>query len=91
MHVRKSGFITKIVLLVLLVYAIVSLMLLRSNLADAQAANQASADRVAELKQENEEMKYAIEHSGDPETMEDIARDMGYVMPGEQIFIDGGN
>ena len=46
---------------------------------------------VEDAQQENARLEYEIEHSEDPETMEQIAREkLGLVKPGEKIFYDIG-
>jgi cell division protein FtsB len=39
----------------------------------------------------NQQLADAIEHSDDPEMLEQVARDKGYVKQGEEIFIDVSN
>jgi cell division protein FtsB len=47
---------------------------------------------VDETLQKNAELEYDIEHAGDDETIEEIARiKLGLVKAGEKIFYDVGN
>lgn len=89
MKFKKAGIITKLVIAALLVYAVVSLASVRSKTAalDAQAAQ--LQQQVTDMTQSNAELEYKIEHSEDPDTLEEIAREkLGLVKPGEKIFYD---
>ena len=85
---KGTGILTKLVLLAIIVYAGISLISLRSQIETANLENEEYAQKIEALTASNAEMKYAIEHSDDPQSLEDIARDLGYVRPGETVFID---
>ncbi len=92
MKFRKTSIFTKIVIIALAAYAIVSLLELKTRLAEAEAYKAQLEEEVASAEQENASLSYEIEHSGDDSTIEGIARDkLGLVMPGEKIFYDVGN
>ena len=92
MKLRRASIITKIVIMALIVYAGISLLSLKGQISQAReeaAALQAQVDQTA---RENAELEYDIQHSEDPETIEDIARNkLGLVKPGEKIFYDVSN
>ncbi len=92
MKFKKAGIITKIVIAALLVYAVVSLVTVRSKTAALNAQTQQLQQQVTDMTQSNAELEYKIEHSEDAETIEEIARDkLGLVKPGEKIFYDMSN
>lgn len=92
MKLKRAGIITKIVILALIVYAGISLVTLRTRVAEVRAEKAELQTRVAEMTQANAELQYEIEHSGDASTIEDIARNkLGLVKPGEKIFYDISN
>lgn len=92
MKLRKASIITKIVIAALILYAGVTLVSLRGQVADARAEREELQRLVEETTATNAELEYEIAHSEDDEIIEDIARDkLGLVMPGEKIFYDVGN
>ncbi|MCI6359611.1 MAG: septum formation initiator family protein [Oscillospiraceae bacterium] len=92
MKFKKAGIITKIVIAALLVYAVVSLVTVRSKTAALNAQTQQLQQQVTDMTQSNAELEYKIEHSEDADTIEEIARDkLGLVKPGEKIFYDMSN
>ena len=92
MKFKKAGIITKIVIAALLVYAVVSLVTVRSKTAALNAQTQQLQQQVTDMTQSNAELAYKIEHSEDADTIEEIARDkLGLVKPGEKIFYDMSN
>ncbi len=92
MKFKKAGIITKILIAALLVYAVVSLVTVRSKTAALNAQTQQLQQQVTDMTQSNAELEYKIEHSEDADTIEEIARDkLGLVKPGEKIFYDMSN
>ena len=92
MKFKKAGIITNIVIAALLVYAVVSLVTVRSKTAALNAQTQQLQQQVTDMTQSNAELEYKIEHSEDADTIEEIARDkLGLVKPGEKIFYDMSN
>lgn len=92
MKFKKAGIITKIVIAALLVYAVVSMVTVRSKTAALNAQTQQLQQQVTDMTQSNSELEYKIEHSEDADTIEEIARDkLGLVKPGEKIFYDMSN
>ena len=88
MQVKKAGLLTKIVVLALLIYMATALLDLRGKLQDYRAEQAALSAQVAQAQQENAELAHAVEHKDDPDVLEQVARDKGFVKPGEKLFVD---
>ncbi|MEA4814761.1 MAG: cell division protein FtsL [Oscillospiraceae bacterium] len=89
---KKAGFLTKIVLVVLLVYAGVSLYTIQNQIRSAKDEQEKLAAQVDTLRRENDSLASDIADSGDPEKLRDVARsELGMVMPGERVFYDVSN
>ena len=71
MEFKRAGFLTKLVVLALLIYMATSLLELRGKIQTV--------------------LREAIANSDDPEMLEQVARDRGYVEQGETLFIDVAN
>ena len=91
MRIKKAGFLTKIVVLALLIYMATSLLDLRSQLQTNREEENALNAQVAALTQKNMQLADAIENRDDPEVLEDVARSKGFVKAGEKLFIDVAN
>lgn len=91
MRIKKAGFLTKIVVLALLIYMATSLLDLRSQLQTNREEENALNAQVAALAQKNTQLADAIENRDDPEVLEDVARSKGFVKAGEKLFIDVAN
>ena len=91
MRIKKAGFLTKIVVLALLIYMATSLPDLRSQLQANQEEQAALNAQAATLAQENAQLSNAIENRDDPDVLEDVARSKGFVKAGEKLFIDVAN
>lgn len=88
MELKKAGFLTKIVILVLLIAASVTLLGLQRQIAAAQGQREALAVQVARQSQVNEDLKEAVENSDDPDRQAAIARnELGLASPGEKVII----
>ena len=89
---RGSGLLTKLVILGLLVYLVISLLQLGVQLTAAREQVAAREKLVTEQRQTNAAIAEDLQRADDPEMQEDIARDkLGLVVPGEQIFVDVTN
>ena len=87
----KSGLLTKILILVLLVTVVTSLLEINSQLDQALVQLETDKQNVAAQTQVNAELADAIEHSGDLDRKKDVAREkLGLVEPGEIIFVPVG-
>ena len=86
----RSGFLTKVVILVLLAAIGWQLYGLRDQLKTAQEEKDRYAAEVAAQQQENDALAADIAAGPTEEKIEEIARDeLGYVKPGEYIFEPG--
>lgn len=88
MQVKRAGFLTKLIVLALLIYMATTLLNLRAQLQDYQQELDTLAPQVAQAKQENTELADAIENKDDPAVLEAVARDKGFVKAGEKLFVD---
>ena len=91
MKFKRTGFLTKLVIAVLLIYMATSLLRLRSRLQTYQEEQTVLAEQVAQLQRENDRLTEAIENKDDPDVLESVARDKGYVKSGERLFVDIAN
>jgi len=91
MRFKRAGLITKIVIMVLMVYMTVSLLNLRTQIQQVQDQKSVLAAQVAAQKLDNQQLTEAIENSDDPAMLESVARDKGYVKPGETLYVDVAN
>ena len=87
MRTKRAGFLTKLVVLALLVATATALLGMHGRIQTARADRDELAARMAAQTQVNAELADAVEHSDDPERQADIARDrLGLVAPGEQVI-----
>ena len=87
MQIKKAGFLTKIVVLALLIAASVTLLRMQGQIAQAQRERQELQQQVSRQTQVNADLQDAVDHSDDPDRQMDIARDeLGLVTPGEKVF-----
>ena len=92
MQVKRTSLITKIVIVAIILYAGVTLISLKVQVAAARKQRDELQSQVSSVTQTNTELKYAIDHSTDADTIEDIARNkLNLVKPGEKIFYDVSN
>ena len=91
MQFKRAGIITKIVIMVLMVYMAISLLTLRTQIQSAQKERDNLAGLVAAQRVDNQQLAEAIENCDDPEMLESVARDKGYVKPGETLYVDVAN
>lgn len=87
----KSGLLTKVVILVLLLAIGWQLYSLQDQLAAAQEERDSCAMAVAERQRENAALKADIDEGPTEEKLQEIARDeLGLVKPGEYLFRTDG-
>ena len=91
MTFKRAGLLTKLVVLALLMYMAISLLDLRGKIKDVQLQRDALAQQVADQQWEKKRLEDAIANSDDPEMLEQVARDRGYVEENETLFIDVAN
>ena len=91
MRFKRAGFLTKLVVLALLIYMATSLLDLRGRIQGVDEVRSALAQQVADQQLENQALAAAIENSDDPEMLEQVARDRGLVKQGEELYVDVAN
>ena len=89
---RASGFLTGVLLLVLLLGVGVQLYRLQDKLRTAREEEAALAAQIAQVQEKNDELLEDLENADDPELIQDIARqELGMVMQNEKVFyVQGG-
>ena len=91
MKLKRAGIITKILIFALIVYASVTLINIRAQIDAALVRQVDLKEQVTEKQASNDQLQYEINHSGDKDTIANVARnDLGLVAPGEKDFYDTG-
>ncbi len=92
MKVKRSGMLTKLLILILLVATVTTYLNLRKELRTLTAQQVELERRNEKQSQENAALAAAIEQKDDPEQIAAVARErLGWVAPGEIVFYDSGN
>lgn len=92
MKFKRASIITKIVVLILLIYIAITLLSVRSKIQTANAAYQALQAQVDEQAAANAALASDIANKDDPDTVLAIAKErMGLLESGEIIFYDTTN
>jgi len=91
MRFKRAGFLTKIVVLALLVYMATSLLDLRGQIQSMAEQRDSLASQVTDQQVKNRRLADAIANSDDPEMLEQVARDKGFVKQNEELYIDVAN
>ena len=94
MKQRRSGIaiIMGLLMLALIIYAAASLSRMNARIEAAEQTRDALAEQALALAVSNASLEYEIEHSGDLDMVERVARDkLGLVLPGEIIYYDIGS
>ncbi|MGM9538326.1 MAG: septum formation initiator family protein [Candidatus Onthomonas sp.] len=92
MKFKQSGFLSKVVVLMLLVFVAITLLNVRGEVKEAQQQLEIYQAAVDEQQQVNAALEENIANSSDPDTVLDVAKDkMGLLEPGEVIFYDTTN
>ena len=87
-QLKKSGLLTKLVILTLLIASAVSLLGLQEQIAQARREQEELELQVARQTQVNADLRDAIDHSGDPDRQADVARnELGLASPGGKVII----
>ena len=87
MRITRASFLTKLVILALLITAPVTLLRMQGKIAAAQTELDAVKAQVEAQQQVNADLQDAVDHSGDPDRQEDIARnELGLAAPGEKVI-----
>ena len=88
MRFKQAGFLTKLGIVVLLIYMATSLLDLRGQIRDAEQTRAALEEQVKQKQLENQQLSAAIENSDDPDMLERVAREKGYVKSNETIYVN---
>jgi cell division protein FtsB len=92
MKLKRSGILSKLVVLILLVFTAVTLLNIRSRLQAAEIQLSQYQEAVDQQRETNAALADDIANSGDPDTVLAVAKDkMGLVEEGEVIFYDTTN
>ena len=92
MRFKRSSLLTKILILILVVYATVTLVSLESQVAEKNAEAAALEHSIDAAKQENLRLEQAIDTLDTDEGVVAAARQkLGWVTEGEIVFYDMGN
>lgn len=92
MRFKRSSLLTKILILVLVVYATATLVSLQSQVTEKEAEAQALQSDITAAKQENLRLEQAIDALDTDEGVAEVAREkLGWVADGEIVFYDIGN
>lgn len=87
MRLKRSSILTKIVLAVLVIYALVTLIHISERTSDAKGQLEDLRRQNAALAADVDGKQYAIDNKDDPAVIEGIIRDqLGMVYPDEEIF-----
>ena len=88
----KSSLLVKLVILILVVYATVTLVRLRSQINEKDAEVKGLTSSIASTQQENDRLQSSIDALDTPEGLAQGARDqLGMVSEGEIVFEDVGD
>lgn len=92
MRFKHSSLMTKILILVLVVYATVTLVSLQNQVAEKNEEAELLQSSIDAAKQENLRLQQAIDTLDTDEGVEAVARQkLGWVAKGEIVFYDMGN
>ena len=91
MRFKRAGFLTKLVVLGLLIYMATSLLNLRSQIQVVQGQVDYMNQHVEHLRLENQEKKEAIENKDDPEVQQREAQEKGLVPKDSLLIYDVAN
>ncbi len=89
---KRSSLLTLVIIMILLVYAMVSLVHLQRQLSAKQDERQALDTQINQIQQANVDLENRINALDTDEGVEDAARDQfGWVSEGEVTFFDIGD
>ena len=89
MRLKKAGIITKIIILIIIAYAAVTLVRLQARTAAKQEEQDEMRQMVTDIEVANAEKSYAIEHSDDPDVIADIARkELDMIGSDEKVYYE---
>ena len=87
MKLKRSGILTKVIVLILIAYSAITLLRLWDRIEDGKQQQEALEDMADALEMENADLKYAVEHKDDDKIKEQIARgELGLIKEGETVY-----
>lgn len=89
LKIKRTGILTKFIIVALVIYAIAQLAVLRSRIEDAEEKRGDLEKEIADRTAEIEETQYALDHRDDKDVIEDIARGEGYIYQDEDVYYAG--
>ncbi len=92
MKLKRADFITKLVLVLILLFAVGMTVTIRSKTEELRTEIEELHSRAAELEIENAELEYYVEHQDDDDVIGNIARKYwGFVRPDEKVYYDSND
>ena len=89
MSKRKMPVIVKLLMLVFLLYAAVTIISLRTQIADKQEELDSLSLRVQEYEEANAALQEEMQRGVSEEDISELARsELSYAEPGERVFVD---
>lgn len=86
---KRAGFLTKIVVVILLVYLAIMLLNLRGKIRDAKEDLASYQTQIEQQQQTNAQLESDVKNGTAEDELEAIARyKLGLVAPGEKVFYD---
>ena len=92
MKFKRSSFLIKMIILILVVYATITLVSLQTQIGQKRQQAEGLSTTIAETEQENQRLQEALDQVDTDEGVTEIARQkLGLVKDGEIVFNDVGN
>ncbi|MFI3254062.1 MAG: septum formation initiator family protein [Eubacteriales bacterium] len=88
MKLITAGIWTRVVIVSTMVYLVTMLMSVSSELQETQAVSDQLQTQVEAMTETNDKMSYALANKDDPDMLEQVARERGYIKVGETLYID---
>ena len=89
MRLKRTGILTKIIILILIIYAVTSLVKLTARIDSAEKKNAELQQAAANITAEIDDMQHAIDNKDDESVLREIARMLGLIDPDEEVFYAG--
>ena len=89
MSKRKMPVVVKIAMLAFLLYAVVTIVRLQSQIADKRAELDSLSQQVLEYEEANEQLRQEMQNGITEEDIGELARsELSYAEPGERVFVE---
>ena len=86
---KRSGLLAKVIIVIALVYAAITLLHLHAQIADAQGTLAVLSEQLDEQRQANAALESSLKEDAGAGNAESAARDrLGLVLPNEKVFYD---